>query len=184
MDELKVDESIGKFARVTSEELIQELSASTQHLILSIPVGQVSPIYIYDIPQFVLPDPNLWQLCDGGIITNENSILYNPNTPDDLTGEIDETLVNRVPDLTDRYIRMSQNYGEDGQFGGLNYVDLSHNHSGYTGYWDDDEKRGEGGDDDLNEPRYPHRHTIDKDLIGEIDVEPPFIGIKFYMRIL
>ena len=159
MDELKVDETQALFGRVTSEELIEALAESTKSLIQSIPVGQISPIYIYDIEGFVLPDPNLWMECDGGIITNKYSVLYNPQTPEDLTGEIDENKVTRVPNLINQYIRMSVNYGEDGQEGGSNTHSLSHNHGGVTGSSGYD-NNAEGGDNDVNAVRGYHNHGI------------------------
>ena len=180
MDDLKVDETNALFGMVTSEELIQSLAASAESLINSIPVGQISPIYIYNVAGFILPDPNLWLECNGQIITNKNSILYNPETPDDLSSPIDESKVARVPNLANRYIKMS--YGEDGEIGGVNTFKLNHNHTGWTGYFNHPESGEHSNEKDT--PYQPHRHTIESDLNSSIPVEPPFTGIKFYMRIL
>jgi len=185
-NELKIDENVSDFGGIVSIEMMQQFKAAVEHLQLSIPIGQIAPIYIYDFPEFPLLNLDVWQECDGGIIINDKSPLYNPETPEDLSGTIDELKVNRVPDMRDRYIRMSKALGEDGDFGGYNSYDFGHNHSGSTSVhiWNTNGADANNIGNAHTDARYVHAHSVYSDLTNEINVEPPFFGLKFYMRIL
>jgi len=186
MNELKLDDDVSKFASIVSIEMMQKFKSTVDHLQLSTPIGQIAPIYSYNFPEFPPINTDLWQECNGGIIINDKSPLYNPETPLDISGTVDESKVNRVPDMTDRYVRMSNNFGDDGDVGGYNSKDFSHNHGGvssihlWTANGADSNSHGIAHTD----AKFAHSHGIYSDLTSEINIEPPFFGLKFYMRIL
>ena len=184
MDDLKIDEDKGKFAGIVSVELLKEFKKAVDHMQMSLPVGQIAPIYVYDIPEFPPINTEVWQECDGSIITNPKSPLYNPETPEDLSGPIDESKVNRVPDMRDRYVRMSTAIGEDGDVGGYNQYSFAHNHGGSTAVhiWGSNTGDANGSGAAHTDAKYAHAHGIYTDLVNPINTEPPFYGLKFYMR--
>lgn len=183
MTELKIDEGKCGFGGVVSVEMMESFKVAIDHLMLTIPIGQVAPIYIYDIEGFPEINKEVWQECDGGVITNIKSPLYNPETPSDLSEPFNELSVNRVPDMRDRYLRMSTVFSADGSVGGDNYIDLHHNHGGNTAYTRQSNSDGDAGGSHTSALRN-HRHGISYDLKFPINFEPEFYGLKFYMRLL
>lgn len=179
---MKIDIEQGKFSKIVSNELASELLESISYIRGNTPIGQIIPYWDFGV-EGIEPNPDYWQLCDGSVISNINSPLRNPQTPDDLSGPIDESKVARTPDLTDRYIRYGIEFGHAGLIGGKNEIDLAHNHGGRTG----NHHHGSGADtNDGGSPApeavHDHSHGITTDL-SVINLEPPYIGIKFYMRI-
>lgn len=106
-----------------------------------------------------------WQICDGSAITDTNSPLLGQNTPDFrqkfLTGDA-------TPDL----------------IGGTDSMNLSHNHSGQTGFTLDIDSSAKRSS--LGFERYGynnHNHAIFSSL-GNIQKLPPYVDLQPYLRII
>lgn len=179
----KIDSDIIDYGEIISNEFAAILKENTEYLAGSMPVGEIMPIFIYEIEGFPLPDPNFWQECNHSIISHPKSPLRNPLTPSDLTGEIDESTVNRTPNLVDRYMRMPVNFGDDGILGGMNEFDFRHNHTGNTNpYYASNNADDSDGGAIAREHAASHVHGIYADSNLK-NIEPPFFGIKLYQRI-
>lgn len=109
--------------------------------------------------------PNSWQFCDGSLITNPDSPLFNQN----------------VPDLRNLFLKHSDIIG---QTGGADSINLYHNHSGSTGTTDDSDFSAKRTDDGDEVGKYNHHsHGISGDL-GTYTKVPPFHELQPYMRIV
>lgn len=167
----KIDNDRGDFGTIGSFQAAEEFRAGLDFLSLVIPVGEVVAI-IVGIPGVPTPDPNIFQECDGSEIVNPGSPLR--SIGDDFRF---------VPDMRDRYAKIPQIFGQSGQAGGKNNLNiLRHDHGGITG----DYVTPEGADvsNETREPAFRHRHEIDYSFDdGPINVEPPYYTLKWFMRI-
>lgn len=109
------------------------------------------------------PNPDIWFFCDGRLITNPESPLYNLNTPD----------------LTGRFPKMAP----QGEIGGQETVNLQHNHSGYTQYASDSGQYSADPGGGTVGGSY-HRHSISNDLSPNENVIPPFVSLQPYVRVV
>jgi hypothetical protein len=166
----KIDSDDLKFGEIISEEISTLLKNNIDLLTHIVPIGEMTPI-MTNIPGVENPDPNIWQECDGSEITNINSPLRSIGDQKRYT-----------PNMTDRYLKIPNIFGQSGQEGGLNdtYI-FRHNHGGYTGYF----TAPEDGDSSSGQymTKKSHRHTINYSFNYAINVEPPFYTVKWYMRI-
>lgn len=178
-----MDQDQLNFGDILSIETQQEIKTRLEYISAAVPIGQIVPIYVYDVAGFPAPNPDFWQECNNSIITNKNSPLRNPLTPEDLSLPYDPATVNRTPNYTDKYIRMSSIFGEDGHDGGANVYSFAHNHGGRT----NPQAGGHGADKNNSGGGSPqgrsHSHTVPTDMNFNKNVEPPFFGIKLYIRI-
>lgn len=163
-----IDNNLCTFGKVHSRELASDLRKNLEHLYYTVPVGGICAI-ASDMPGCPNPNPNIWQVCDGSEITNPNSPIRS------LPGN------NRfTPNLTNRYIRLwTQTVGQVGQLVGSNEANFHHSHStSEVGVGPSEGAADDKGNPDAN----PHSHSINGQL-GVINVEPPAVLLKFYMRI-
>jgi len=170
MSEIQIDDDRAEFGIIASQELAGELSQNISAMDLLIPLGEVVPIAtgIAGVPT---PDPNVWQECNGSEITNPNSPLRSIGGTQRFT-----------PDMVDRYIKVPTIFGESGLTGGENETDdLEHDHEGVTGDFTSAEDVDQSSA--LQESAFVHNHTISTELSGPINIEPPFVTVKFFMRI-
>jgi hypothetical protein len=169
---IKIDtDNFSDFADVISQELAQALKLNIDFFQNMCAIGQVAPI-LTGVAGVPLPDPNIWQLCDGSEIINENSPLRSLGATQHFT-----------PNMIDRFQMMVKPGGQSaGTLGGENNTyAFKHNHGGYTGSVTSNS--GSRHSHDLREAAFSHNHTIGYDFNYPVNVEPPFYVVKFYMRI-
>jgi len=165
----QIDDDRALFGVISSNELATELAENITLMDLLIPLGEIVPILV-GLTGVPAVDANVFQLCDGSEITNANSPLRTIGGSQKFT-----------PNMSNRYIKVPTVFGQSGQVGGVNVeTGLSHDHFGITGDFTSPEAVDQ--DDDLQESAFIHAHPIAVGL-SSIPVEPPFIGVKFYMRI-
>lgn len=170
MVDYKIDEDIiSDFGDVVPFELATALKINIDYMSAFCPVGAIAPI-LYGMPGVPLPDPNMWQECDGSEIINPNSPLRSQGGSPRFT-----------PNMLDRYIRMPINFGVAGNSGGTNVtLTFRHNHGGRTNV------AGVGGaikgGYDKRHAR-SHDHGINTSFNDPMNVEPPHYVVRFYMRI-
>jgi hypothetical protein len=163
------DSSVADFGDVVAWELATALKNGIDFMSGFCPVGQIVPI-LTNMPGVPLPDPNIFQECDGSEITNPNSPLRSQGGSPRF-----------VPNMIDRYLRVPINFGLSGQTGGLNStLQFKHNHGGRTN------TVGTGGAirSGYNKRHArSHSHAINTSFPNPVNVEPPYYTVKFYMRI-
>jgi len=168
----QIDDDRAKFGEITSQELATELGDNIDFMNLLIPIGEVTPILVglSGVPPV---DANIWQECNGSKITN-------PNSPLKTIGGIERF----TPDMRDRYIKVPTIFGESGDTGASNTKALLHDHGGVTGTF----TSPEGVDQStilgsLREAAQTHTHPIQNAFVAPVNIEPPFMTVKFFMRI-
>lgn len=164
-----IDDLYGNFGKIKSRELAAEVKTATDLIYAMIPVGSIHPILVH-VPGCPLPDPNIWQECNGSEITNPNSPLRSqPGQP------------RYTPDMRERYLRITQSLGQVGFTGGVNsYSGFGHSHG--IGSWSSPENADSSKSGTQN-TMLDHSHGMSSDLNGTYDFEPEFYVLKFYMRI-
>ena len=166
----KLDSDDFQFADVVSFERATDLKENIDSLSLVVPVGEVVAI-MTGIPGVPTPDPNIWQECDGSEITNENSPLRTIGADQRFT-----------PDMRERYIKVPAVFGNSGVAGGLNDSFIfRHNHAGVTGAHIAPEDGDPSNDQDMAAPS--HAHSISYSFDFQMNIEPPFFTVRFFMRI-
>jgi len=164
-----INDDLGNFGDISSQELALKLKNSLDLIDKMLPVGWIAPIMVNMAG--VLPDPNIWQLCDGSEITNPNSPLRSiPGTP------------RFSPNLSDRFLRMTTTLGLVGDSGGVKAHSFQHDHGGRT----TEHESQEGADSSksgLENTAFTHKHTVVSSLPGDKQMEPPFIQVQFYIKI-
>lgn len=162
-----VDDIVSAWPKLVSTELFTKIAENINYMIASVPVGTIMPI-LYGFTGVPLPDPTLWQLCDGSMVTDQKSPLRNSATPDYTT-------------LGGLYMKAAASVGTVGNIAGSHTVDLRHSHGGVTGNWADTANEGdrEGADRfEVNE----HHHGIFEDLFV-VDVQPNHFTVLHYIKI-
>lgn len=157
------DDSVN--GKLISVELFSSIADNINYLIDSNPVGKVIMV-AYGLSGVPVPNPEIWQLCDGSEITNEHSPLRGNPTPNYAT--------------VGRYLRGYNTVGEIGNYGGANTKNLQHNHTGLTD--------GSGFEIlvDTDNDGYTsvlHYHAISSDLSTSINFEPAHVRINHYIKI-
>ena len=167
----KIDDDDLEFGDVVSNEIKLSLKNTIDYLSAIVAIGEIAPI-MTNIPGVPTPDPNIWQECNGSEITNENSPLRT----------VGDT-INTTPDMREHYIKVPLIFGTSGVPGGENDTFLfRHDHAGRTGEHINPDDDVDSGDDD-DEAVGSHSHTIAFDFDFQVNVEPPFFTVKFFMRI-
>ena len=169
---IKIDtNNLANFSDVVSQELAQSLKLNIDFFQNLCAIGQVAPI-LTGVAGVPLPDPNIWQLCDGSEIVNENSPLRSLGSNQHFT-----------PNMTDRFQMMVKPGGQSaGTLGGENNTyAFKHNHGGYTGSVGSNS--GSRHSHNRREAAFSHNHTIANSFDYAFNVEPPYYTVKFYMRI-
>ncbi len=111
----KIEVDNSNFGNVVSYEMATELKENIDLLQMAIPVGEIIPILV-NLPNVPVPNPDIWQECNG-------SEIVNPNSPLRTIGIIK----NYVPDLRDRYLKVSPN--NSNAVGGSQDHSLQHSHA-------------------------------------------------------
>ena len=164
-------EKISSFGDIFSTELAQVIDKDFDFLQLVCAVGEIAPIMV-GLPGILIPNPNIWQECNGSEITNENSPLRSMGSEKRYT-----------PNLVERYLMITPSGGQvAGTYGGENDTwYFKHNHGGTTTTYNPPGDVDEGGNAWGGRS---HAHGVNFDFqSSKVNVEPPFFGIKFYMRI-
>jgi len=165
----QIDDDKALFGIISSQELATELAANITLMDLLIPIGEIVPILV-GLAGVPTPDPNVFQECNGSEITNPNSPLRTIGGSQKFT-----------PNMLNRYLKVPTVFGQSGEVGGVNIATVfDHDHLGVTGTFTSPE--GVDQDNDLQESAFVHAHLISSSL-GSVAVDPPFVGVKFYMRI-
>lgn len=166
----KIDENLfAEFGDVLAHELATLFRENIDFMSAFCPIGAVAPIMV-GLPGVPVPDPNIWQECDGSEITNQNSPLRSQGNS-----------LRFTPNMINRYIRVPTNFGLTGTLGGENAtLKFKHNHGGQTN------KVTTGGairSGHNKRHASAHRHGIKTSFENPVNVEPPYYTVKFYMRI-
>jgi hypothetical protein len=160
-----IDDDLIDYGLINSSELFTAIADNLNYLIDSMPVGSVVPILI-GLTGVPTPDPSVWQLCNGSMVTNPASPLRGSTTPDYAT--------------VGRYMRTFTTVGEIGNYGGSNTKDLTHNHDGQTGLQAGDDQSDTDND---HFTMADHRHTVSSDLTTAVNFEPSHIRVSHYIKI-
>jgi hypothetical protein len=159
-----------KFGKILSADLFTQIKSMQEYINACVPIGAIFPIMV-NISGVDAPDPNIWQECDGSEITNENSPLRStPSQP------------RFVPDLRDKYIRLTTQLGQVGTSGGVNQINLKHKHDVAT-WWSAEGADPSQGSDPKPNTMFGHSHGMSYDLVNDINIEPNYYVVKFFMRI-
>lgn len=166
----KLDSDDFQYGDVISFERSTDLKENIDLLSIAVPIGEIVPIMV-GIPGVPTPDSNIWQECNGAEIINQNSPLRSIGDQQKF-----------VPDMRNRYIKVPQIFGQSGLAGGINesYI-FRHNHGGITGAHNAPEDGDSSNDQFRTTTR--HTHTIAYSFDFAMNVEPPFITVRFFMRI-
>lgn len=159
----KQDDDLSNYGELVSVEAFSAITKNLNYLIDSMPVGSIIPI-LAGMPGVPTPDPRLWQLCDGSMITEQRSELHD----------------NPTPDFKDRYSKGADSPGLAGQTGGANEKSFNHDHGGITSFYDNADN-SEFGVNFLT--FHPHAHLISFDLPGTNNVEPSHFRVLHYIKI-
>jgi len=164
-----IDDDKALFGIISSFELAGDLATNVVAMNLLIPLGEIVPI-LTGLPGVPTPDPNIFQVCDGGEITN-------PNSPLRTIGGVQRF----VPDMRDRFIKVPSVFGQSGETGGVKEFNLAHDHGGRTG----DFTSGIDVDQSSAVPAASavHDHEIEEALSASFNIEPPFTTVRYFMRI-
>lgn len=158
-----LDDDLSTYGDIVSVEVFNGIATGLNYLIDSMPIGTIVPILsgFVGVPT---PDSRLWKLCDGSVVTDQNSSLRDQATPD----------------MRDRFMKNAAIPGLAGNTGGSNIKDLTHNHTGLTlpNYIGDD--NADTDDDYIT--IYPHQHPVSPDL-GPQNVEPVHLRVLHYIKI-
>ena len=113
-----------------------------------------------------LPDPKYWKLCDGTAVNNPLSTLH---------GVV-------IPSVASRFVKHPSDFQSVFGVAGSDTRNFSHDHGGVSGYTN---PRGAQNADNSDERAGPfnHRHTVHSSL-GTVDIMPPYIELRAYIRIL
>jgi hypothetical protein len=165
-----LDDAFTVYGKLVSSEMASEIATALSHLQKSIPVGSIAPI-MTNIVGVPAPDSNVWQLCDGSPIINENSPLRSFGGVDRFT-----------PDMRNQFLRLVNNLGLVGvPWGSNTYSGFAHNHTGWTEYTDATPTMNTG--DNICNVTDRHRHSIPSKLVGAYNMEPIYYTVKFFMKI-
>lgn len=111
-----IDDNMTDAGDIVSVEVFQQLAQNCNYLIDSMPIGSIVPICV-GLTGVPTPNPDIWQECDGSVITNQNSPMHGQT----------------VPDHRGRYLKGQSSTGTIGFYGGSNTKTLTHGHGGGTG---------------------------------------------------
>lgn len=161
-----IDDSVATQGSIVAVETFTAIAQSLAYLMDSMPVG-AEIIVMTGFPNVPTPNPQIWQLCDGSLITNQNSPLRNQHTPNKAS--------------TPLYHRGSA-VGQVGSTGGALTKDFTHAHGGSTGVYNAVANKLD--DEDVFNEGVSHAHGIFQDLFGSHNVEPPHIRLNHYIKIL
>jgi hypothetical protein len=158
------------FGTTASENLVKRVVEFLNFVEKSLPIGII--IFVYQSMtdsngnQIPLPSSN-WKFCDGSLVTNTQSPLFNQH----------------VPDLRGRYLKMSATNQPIGTLGGNSSVNLTHNHGGWVWHFTDLEGNWDTDNGSAMPQGDSHTHQIYNDL-GIYQLNPQHIVLQPYMRIL
>lgn len=159
-----LDDDLAKYGELVSVEAFHGITEALNYLIDSMPIGSIVPMLV-GIPGMPTLDPRLWQVCEGGMITEQRSELHD----------------NAAPDLRNRYMKGADLPGLAGFTGGSNTRSFSHNHGGVTQF---NPIGGDNSDtDDDYITIYSHTHPISADLTSTINIEPRHFRVLHYIKI-
>lgn len=164
-----IDDSYSVEGTIVSVELFAALAANVGYLLDAVPVGQVIPVMV-GLTGVPTPNPLLWQLCDGSLITNPNSPIRNQHTPDQKTAA--------------RLIFCPTAPGTAGHLDGFVTKNLSHSHGGATTGIDGGYTSPAIENDNALRTPLDHTHTISLDLSNAQDMQPAHYRVQFYLKIL
>lgn len=146
----------------------QKLAALIEYLNKSYPVGM---LLFMDLSQDQLPNPpnpKYWKFCDG-------SMIVNPDSP--FNGQMS-------PDLRGRFIRNPDAIEAPLTLAGSNSIQLSHNHSGVTGFgFDANGLSAKNGSDPQWQPSGYHQHGVASSM-GFVSTVAKYRHFEVYMRIV
>ena len=167
----KIDDNNVDFGSIVSFELKEQLKEGIDFMDLVIPVGEIVSI-LTGIPGVPDPDPNVWQECNGSEIVNPGSPLRSIGGQQYFT-----------PDMTNRYIKVPEIFGQSGQPGGFNSTFFfRHRHAGVTGVHNTPEDVDHSSV--AREAAFSHAHPINYSFDGApVNIEPPYYTVKWFMRI-
>jgi hypothetical protein len=160
-----LDDALTTEGNLVSVETFTAIANGLAYLQDSMPVG-TEVVVLTGFPGVPTPNPQIWQLCDGSLVTNQNSPLRNQNTP------------NRA---STGFLHRGAAAGQVGLTGGTNTKDFTHAHGGLTGVFTP--RPNNLDEEDVFNEGIAHAHGIFQDLSVR-NVEPPNIRLNHYIKIL
>jgi hypothetical protein len=153
------------------EEVMKKLIANFNFVGNLLPVGAVIFVNVNNVGVSI-PNPNVWQECNGSKITHPDSPLRSVGVDEKFT-----------PNLQNKYVRCATQTLTTLPTGGNQSFDLEHDHLGGTG---NDDPPGPDAYESSGDRRIrvTHSHSIDSDLQTTITVDAPaYMRLVAYMKI-
>lgn len=158
------DDNLSEFHDIVSVEMFSGIVDNLNSMIDGVKVGEIATIMV--VAGMTPPlDSTIWVECEGGTVTDPQSILFGQT----------------IPDLRDRYLKGATALSTVGTLDGSNTADLSHNHGGATQPFGPGPHVAEEADDYWE--AVAHTHTIDTDLAADANIEPAHFTIKHYLKV-
>lgn len=154
--------------RPIAEETVRKIAQDVNMLRQLVPVASIRGIQI-GFGGLALPNSTIWQVCDGGEITDPDSPL---NT--DLT--------QNTPDMQNRFVRGADDGTTAGsEAGGAAVVALNHTHviGNHTAQFPltlDNNNVRDG-------IKHVHSHPLQEDLPEEATLDPKNVQVVFFLKI-
>lgn len=172
-----LDDADSVAGNLVSVEVFTAIAQSLNTLMDQMPIGTMVPIW-FGIPGVPAPDPNIWELCDGHSVANQQSPIRNQSTPDYTRGNVGPQgpFMKGAPS-----IGQAGNGNGSGNYGGNHYPPwLAHNHGGTQPYV--------AGTNDSDGNTWftwipEHSHGIDTDLVNPL-LLPVNVTIKIYIKVI
>lgn len=155
------------YKRSTSEETIKKFVHDINMQSKFAPIGTIRCIQLNQSGVQV-PDPNIWQLCEGGEIVHPTSPLRSVGL-----------ILRFAPDMRNHYLRGTTDTNNN-LVGGAATINLRHSHGGATGSLEGP-IRGEEGNEKT--ARVNHSHPINDDLSDVEPLNPAYQELAFYIKI-
>lgn len=160
------DSPTSTFGKLVSVETFEGLTANLNYLVDSMPIGSKVMILL-GLAGVPTPDPTIWKICEGGVVTDQNSPLRGSTLPDD----------------RGLYPKGATTVGEAGLTApGQNLKSFAHNHGGNTQDFEISDDNSDTDEDYITVDK-DHHHGIETDLSGPYNVEPPHIRAAWFIKV-
>lgn len=174
MSRVRIPNTVLKFNGLTKDlsttvatALWQKVAEVQEYILASTPVGKVIWFRANQDLLPELPDSRYWQELNGSTVTN-------PESP--LLGVV-------LPDLRGCFLKHPADGAPLHAFGGSDTRNLAHNHGGQTGVSDPKGDFNADNSDEVTGP-FPHSHPISTELPSNLDIRPPYRGLRLFIRIV
>ncbi|RYZ74567.1 MAG: hypothetical protein EOP09_00265 [Proteobacteria bacterium] len=167
-----IDDKEVEFGRPVTEETVRKMIQNCNMLAALAPIGSMIHFNSRQPGVTQFPDPTIYQISNGGEITEATSPLRS----------IGEDL-RFTPDMRNRYVRGAPSLAACG-YGGNATVDLSHDHGGITGLTFAPVTANDGNERRSWNANFPgHDHPISSDLSTAEPLDVAHQELAVYLKI-